>query len=169
MTIHCRWQMSRLLWQRKGFGSNIGEGLFNLLISGEVDQESMQFLVPAISRLARRSFVISSEGYLGLAPGLGCLKGDLICILGGGDVPFVLREKVELRQQNADLDREQAHEHITIAVDTPKAQARWVGEPCIHGIMQDEAVSAFERSQTLGIAKIGFEIKRAATFLYGVQ
>lgn len=46
----------------------------------------------AIWRCIKRSFVTTEKGYLGLAP-WGARKGDVICVLRGGDVPFVLREK----------------------------------------------------------------------------
>ena len=46
----------------------------------------------AIWRCIKRSFVTTEEGYLGLAPS-GARKGDILCVLRGGDVPFVLREK----------------------------------------------------------------------------
>ncbi len=46
----------------------------------------------AIWRCIKRSFVTTSKGYLGLSP-WGARKGDVICVLRGGDVPFVLREK----------------------------------------------------------------------------
>ena len=65
----------------------------------------------AIWRCIKRSFVTTSKGYLGLAP-WGARKDDVICVLRGGDVPFVLREK------------EQEHGYWEL-----------VGEAYLHGIM----------------------------------
>ena len=46
----------------------------------------------AIWRCIKRSFVTTENGYLGLAPS-GAREGDVICLLRGGNVPFVLRER----------------------------------------------------------------------------
>ena len=45
----------------------------------------------AVWRCINRSFVITEKGYLGLAPS-GARKGDVISVLRGGYVPFVLRK-----------------------------------------------------------------------------
>jgi hypothetical protein len=39
-----------------------------------------------------RRFIKTEEGYIGFAPE-NCKKGDLITVLPGGDVPYVLRPK----------------------------------------------------------------------------
>ena len=61
---------------------------------GKVDNElyTRPYSDAAIWRCIRRSFVTTEKGYLGLAP-WGAREGDVICVLRGGDVPFVLREK----------------------------------------------------------------------------
>ena len=46
----------------------------------------------AIWRCIKRSFVTTEKGYLGIEPS-GARKGDVLCVLKGGDVPFVLRGK----------------------------------------------------------------------------
>ena len=46
----------------------------------------------AIWRCVKRSFVTTKKGYLGLAP-WGAREDDVVCVLRGGDVPFILREK----------------------------------------------------------------------------
>jgi hypothetical protein len=43
-----------------------------------------------ISHLANRRFTISKKGYFGLAPPTA-QKGDVICVLLGGEVPYILR------------------------------------------------------------------------------
>ena len=46
----------------------------------------------AVWRCIKRSFISTEKGYMGLAPS-GASKGDVICVLRGGDVPFVLSNK----------------------------------------------------------------------------
>ncbi|MCJ1456380.1 hypothetical protein MMC28_006741 [Mycoblastus sanguinarius] len=45
-----------------------------------------------IIRCSGRSFVMTSEGFFGLAP-YQTRPGDLVCVLRGGNVPFVLRQR----------------------------------------------------------------------------
>lgn len=61
---------------------------------GKADNEiyTRPYSDAAIWRCIKRSFVSTEKGYLGLAPS-GTRKGDVLCVLRGGDVPFVLREK----------------------------------------------------------------------------
>lgn len=42
-----------------------------------------------------RCLIMSQNGFLGLAPSATTTKGDYICVLSGGDVPFLLRPKGE--------------------------------------------------------------------------
>ncbi|KAG4439296.1 hypothetical protein IFR05_005229 [Cadophora sp. M221] len=60
-----------------------------------------------------RRYFVTEKGYMGLGP-QGMLPGDIVCVLFGGDTPYVLREK----------------------------QGCWqfVGECYVHGIMKEEAV-----------------------------
>ena len=61
---------------------------------GKADDEiyTRPYSDAAIWRCIKRSFVTTEKGYLGLAPSRA-RKGDVLCVLRGGDVPFVLREK----------------------------------------------------------------------------
>jgi hypothetical protein len=45
-----------------------------------------------VQRLMRRSFVVTEKGYVGLGSD-GPRRGDVVCLLRGWDVPFVLRER----------------------------------------------------------------------------
>ncbi|KAH7330418.1 heterokaryon incompatibility protein-domain-containing protein [Rhexocercosporidium sp. MPI-PUGE-AT-0058] len=72
------------------------------------------FTDACITRCQGRSFIITSKGYIGLAP-LKTEIGDLVTVLEGGYVPFVLRE----------LDG---------------GGYRLVGESFVHGIMEGEAL-----------------------------
>jgi len=72
-------------------------------------------LVEAVSAAWNgRRFFISEKGYMGLAP-ITARAGDAICILFGGQVPFILRERDD-------------SEHSMI------------GECYVHGIMDGEAI-----------------------------
>lgn len=67
---------------------------------------------------ANRCLLGTSKGYIGIAG--ACEPQDLVCILFGADVPFILRRK--------------------------GSQYILIGEAYIHGIMDGEAVAEFERS-----------------------
>ncbi|KAF4564790.1 hypothetical protein EYR40_010961 [Pleurotus pulmonarius] len=51
-----------------------------------------RFLTTAVSTIANRAFVMTKHGMMGLAP-VHARPGDVICILRGGQTPFVLRPK----------------------------------------------------------------------------
>jgi hypothetical protein len=51
-----------------------------------------------ISRLLRRSFLVTEKGYLGLG-GRETRKGDVVCIIRGGNVPFLLRNMSDRFQE----------------------------------------------------------------------
>lgn len=51
-----------------------------------------------------RRFFVSKKGFLGLAPGKARL-GDLICILFGGQTPFILRKDQEQMIPRSDFWR----------------------------------------------------------------
>jgi hypothetical protein len=78
-----------------------------------------RFLIAASDCWARRLFV-TSKGYLGLGPE-ALRERDLICILAGGPVPYVLR-KVD--------------EHY-----------QFVGESYVYGMMKDEAVQQWREGK----------------------
>ncbi|KAL8668080.1 MAG: hypothetical protein Q9202_000058 [Teloschistes flavicans] len=80
-----------------------------------IDSEgATDFRNAAVSYCAGRSFILTNRRSLGLAPRT-THTGDLICLLHGGDVPFVLRRE-----------------------DQRKDYYRFVGEAYLHGIMQGE-------------------------------
>jgi len=64
-----------------------------------------------------RRLIKTSSGYVGIVPSY-TEPGDIVCILSGGQTPFILREE--------------EHHHLL------------VGECYIHGIMDGEAVTAFD-------------------------
>ncbi|KAK8018890.1 hypothetical protein PG991_008080 [Apiospora marii] len=126
-----------------------GENLARFLESEGTDvQGAMAYLVPAASRLARRSFVITERGYLGLAP-MGCRMSDAVCVLTGGDVPFVLRP-------GKAPQREEGGWEGGVGGST---QYEWVGESYLHGIMRGEWVSGLEKEEKLESEMVTFDIR----------
>jgi hypothetical protein len=78
-----------------------------------VDREQ----VSNIARICRsRYFLITEREYLGLGP-MTLEVGDIVCVLLGGNLPFILR-----RQGNDEY--------------------RLVGESYVHGLMDGEAIQA---------------------------
>jgi hypothetical protein len=45
----------------------------------------------AVWRCVKRSFIVTEKGYMGLGPSR-TQSGDVVCVLRGGNVPFILRE-----------------------------------------------------------------------------
>jgi hypothetical protein len=82
----------------------------------------------AYFRTLNRSFFRTQKGYMGLGPNVIEI-GDLVCILFGGHVPFILRPK--------------------------NGYFLLVGEAYVHGIMEGEA---FEKWQAGELKEQGFEI-----------
>lgn len=67
-------------------GEQQGSGLHRL-----EEPPIMAYTRHVSSLISRRCFIMTSAGYMGLAPG-GTKDGDYVCILMGCDVPLVLRE-----------------------------------------------------------------------------
>jgi hypothetical protein len=95
-------------------------------IKGKVDEGTMLQTFPNTgSTAANRKYFVSKKGYLGLGP-LGSKVGDLVVILFGLDMPFVLRP-----------------------VDG--GQYRIIGETYLHGIMDGEFMSQNPPAETFTI------------------
>lgn len=82
------------------------------------------------SMLERSRMVVSAKGYIGIAPA-GTKVGDHICVLHGGEMPFILRER------SADDKSE-----LTVGEDFVL-----VGEAYVHGLMNGEAISAADAGE----------------------
>ena len=74
-----------------------------------VEQATLGYVAP------HRKFFTTTKGLIGLGPRSMC-TGDIICIMSGGRVPYVLREE--------------KHHH------------RLIGEAYVHGLMEGQAVNA---------------------------
>jgi len=80
--------------------------------SKERKQLMFDYYCLAVTRSINRSFITTKLGYMGLAPARSQI-GDVVCVIKGGKVPFVLRE-------------------------SPGGLYQFVGETYVHGIMDGE-------------------------------
>ncbi|KAF2818324.1 HET-domain-containing protein [Ophiobolus disseminans] len=99
--------------------------------SGNADR----FLLAAHSACGGRRLFHTSKGYLGLGPAL-LQAGDLVCVLAGGAIPFVLRQDARSSPS--------------------KRRFKLVGEAYVHGIMHREATGqcTIENSSTISFTII---------------
>ncbi|KAI1750029.1 heterokaryon incompatibility protein-domain-containing protein [Xylaria castorea] len=77
-----------------------------------------------IEAILDRRFIFSKKGYIGLAPN-GVKEGDMICVLAGGHLPFVLRG-VKTATNNS------SRAEIVCTI---------IGDAYLHGIMDGEVVN----------------------------
>ena len=107
------------------------------LIAGSNVQENLSFVASFLQATRNRRFFVTEQGQMGLGPRL-MRPGDLVCVLLGSGVPFVLRE-----------------------VGGGGSGDSWyelVGECYCHGIMDGEAVRELEGGR---VALKDFEIGRS--------
>ncbi|GAW23816.1 hypothetical protein ANO14919_133930 [Xylariales sp. No.14919] len=77
-----------------------------------------------------RRFYVSKKGYMGLAPDT-VKEGDMICVLAGGRLPFILRDaNTTFKRLGDSSGAERAHTLI--------------GDAYLHGIMDGEAVAEID-------------------------
>jgi hypothetical protein len=93
------------------------------------------FLLAAHSACGGSRLFHTSKGYLGLGPAL-LQAGDLVCVLAGGAIPFVLRQ--DSRSSSS------------------KRRFRLIREAYVHGIMHGEAAGqcAVDKSSTVAFTII---------------
>jgi hypothetical protein len=92
------------------------------VIPKEQEVIMLQSILQAVNK---RRFLVSSKGYIGLAPATA-QASDLTCVLFGGKEPFILRE----------LDRSPDNQ---VVVDETRAYS-FVGPAYVHGLMHGEAM-----------------------------
>ena len=71
-----------------------------------------------------RCFAITEKGYMAIVPP-GTKEGDMVCLILGGQVPFVFRQF-----QTSDIDRSRKEQSYAL-----------VGECYVHGMMDGEGLS----------------------------
>lgn len=84
-----------------------------------------------------RKLLVSKKGYVGLAP-LGARVGDLICILFGGQTPFVLRRA---------MGANEVREDCAAAFGGSGSLYFFMGESYVHGLMDGEAYEEFQQGE----------------------
>lgn len=84
--------------------------------------DANRFLVAAKSACSGRRIFHVSNGYVGIGPGV-LQAGDMVCVLSGGAMPFVLRRDSRSRQS--------------------KRRFALIGEAYVHGIMHGEATRTY--------------------------
>lgn len=92
------------------------------LVAGSLVQENLSFVASFQQATRNRRFFVTEEGHMGLGPRL-TKPGDLVCVLLGSQVPFILR-----------------------------AVGDWdvlVGECYCHGVMEGEAVRGLDEGKVV--------------------
>lgn len=94
-----------------------------LLPGAERKQLRFSFYAPAVTRCMTRGFITTAKGLFGLAPGRAEV-GDLVCLLKGGTVPFILRQEIKKETDS---------------------EVKWsfVGEAYIYGVMNGEVLARY--------------------------
>jgi hypothetical protein len=93
----------------------------------------------AIIKLQHRRLFVTKKGYLGIGP-RDVEQGDLVCVLRGAQVPFVLREQLSARRVRSTFwKREKIHCEL-------------VGECYVHGIMDGEVWKSLQTGKDFVIS-----------------
>lgn len=103
------------------------------------------FYAPAITRCMSRSFVVTENGYFGLAPGR-CREGDFVCLLKGGTTPFIVRasgERIAQARYRAPVGTKEGDTGGEEQKEKPATRKveklyTFIGESYVHGIMNGE-------------------------------
>ena len=97
-----------------------------------------RFCNSVVSICERRRLFITLNGYLGLGSDL-VVEGDVICVLSGADLPFVLRPVLRRREtKDDDKNTEQLRPDEPPQID----HYTLVGECYAEGLMNGEAIAA---------------------------
>lgn len=83
--------------------------------------------ISVVSNHILRSIFSTKNHRVGVGP-MGAQEGDLVCILKGGNLPFILRQN-------------------TSTVETPHAQFTLVGTAYVHGVMDGEIMQEYEKGK----------------------
>lgn len=89
---------------------------------GKLVRRMLEFPDHVLKTMARRRFLISRKGYMGLAP-LGIEVGDHICVLASGRAPLIVRPV----QQND-------------GQTNSRLVCRLLGDSYVHGLMDGEVL-----------------------------
>lgn len=112
---------------------------YNLAVPDSLRQSSnvIDFEQHIMRTTARRRFFVSKNGYIGLAPPHAEV-GDMICVLAGGKMPFIVRA----------LEKSKANSKSSKELET---HGRLLGDAYVHGLMDGEAVKTTEKLETFNL------------------
>jgi hypothetical protein len=105
--------------------------------------DAARFLEAAIPVCERRRMFLTINGFLGMGP--DCVQeGDIVCVLSGGDLPFVLRLVQPKPEPHNKPDATAPHSQQSF-----EKHYRLVGECYVEGLMKGEVISALDVAKAL--------------------
>jgi len=105
--------------------------------------DAARFLETAIPVCERRRMFLTMNGFLGIGP--DCVQeGDIVCVLSGGDLPFILRPVQPKSEPHNEPEITALHSEQSSA-----KHYRLVGECYVEGLMNGEAISALDKAEDL--------------------
>jgi hypothetical protein len=117
-------------WAEYGHATNQNQTPFScgkVILGGDTDS----FLMAAGLASGGRKLFHTATGYVGIGPSLS-QRGDIVCVLAGGAVPFVVRRDAYSSRS--------------------RRRFELIGEAYIHGIMHGEATSRFANDEQATVA-----------------
>jgi len=117
----------------------------------EVNEKKNAFHYAMESASSSRIFFVTGKGYMGIGPS-SMKKGDLVCVLLGSSVPFILRQSSEPRVCVLEklrvlvADPEEQNQAPTCSQTHTRCYSL-IGDTYVHGIMDGRAVKAARTSR----------------------
>jgi hypothetical protein len=94
------------------------------------------FNIPHLATSEGRNFIVTQEGYIGWAPENSSV-GDLVVVMPGGDVPYILRP-IPTRHESELGDSDEPTETNELNNTTEAPRYTFIGDAYIQGIMDGE-------------------------------
>ncbi len=114
-------------------------------VSGTTSGDASRFSEMAQRVCQSRRLFLTTNGYLGLGPDI-LRAGDVVCVLGGGDTPFLLRLFPEHQADAFSRRRSRSSRRSSASVqkghESGTNRYRLVGECFVEGLMKGEAIDA---------------------------
>lgn len=102
------------------------------------DNELELIVLDVQSGIQGRHFFTTRKGYFGFGPAR-CLKGDMVVLLAGGKVPYIIRPVSRIRYLQKLFGALFLSIHDTLKFCTRKRCSNILGDAYVHGIMDGEA------------------------------
>jgi hypothetical protein len=116
------------------------------------DGDAERFEAMALRVCRSRRLFLTANGYVGLGSD-AIREGDLVCILGGGDMPFILRQVKEdtfARSLRASFKKfREASNSSHQDQEMPTNMYHLVGECYMEGLMKGEAIESLSAGESL--------------------